>query len=172
MRSKALGKFDVHKSYKLMLVDKSIEFPAFFISGSGLENLVDNILTESSSDIEKALAIYDWMVKHIDYEEGGFYGERNAHEVFKAKQGICGEATYLYMLMARYAGLIANYVDVHIDHTGEKVDHACAGVMLDDKLVLVDIGIGQFDIKHKKYSVLDDSKVLWMHEHLRYVGEK
>lgn len=118
------------------------------------------ITQKTTSAKEKAYAIFRWMQENISYDNQYSYtteGYHNADQVLKKRKGVCGELAYLYICLARAAGLAAKWVDVKIDNLGKRVDHACAAVIIDKKAVLVDPAYSTFDIKHQKFQILDDA---------------
>jgi hypothetical protein len=77
---------------------------------------------------------------------------------------------FLYITMARCIGLKSAYVSVTRDCNGKKVWHGCAVVDAGHKKVLVDPAYHVFDVKHRKYEILDDSRVLEMFNAWRKQG--
>ncbi len=67
---------------------------------------------------------------------------------------------YLFIVMARYAGLDAKYVTVTKDNDEKRVNHACAAVFINNKRYLVDPAYKTFDIKHKEISIKSDRQEL------------
>jgi len=125
---------------------------------------LDTILS-ADDDVGKARAIYDWITKNITYDqEKGARPRippyRNAQETYTDKQGVCVELAYLYTAMARIAGLPCKKVTVMVDHYGKQLAHACAGVMIDGKQVLVDPAYHLFDAQHKQYVTLPDNEAV------------
>jgi len=113
---------------------------------------------------EKARAIFDWFIRNISYGQSGRKkykkGYRHAAEVFTDREGVCGEMAILFVCMARAVGMQANYVLVEIDCFGDKVGHACAGVKVNGKLVLIDTAYYTYAIKHQVYQVYTDQEAV------------
>jgi len=119
--------------------------------------------------------IFDYLVERIGYGKDRRAADRDyvaGIEVWENKQGICGEMAYLYISMARFAGLSANYVSVKVDCHGRQVNHACALVNTSATSahfwqlkaptsypLLVDIAYKQFDVMHKEWQPISDEKV-------------
>jgi len=68
----------------------------------------------------------------------------------------CQEFTFLYVALARSAGLDAYYVLVRKDHQGRLTHHACAGINLEGKAIMIDPAFLTFGINHQEYKFLDD----------------
>jgi tetratricopeptide (TPR) repeat protein len=64
------------------------------------------------------------------------------------------------MAMARHVGLEAHYVLVERDYAGRLVSHACAGVYLTNRLILVDPAYKWFGVAHKNFKVLNDRELV------------
>lgn len=108
---------------------------------------------------EKARAIFEWFERDITYGRTKLksgVGYRHASEVFADREGVCGEMAILYIVMARSCGIPANYTSVKKDFQGQDVHHACVAATLKGRQALIDPAYHAFDIKHKKFEVLDD----------------
>ncbi len=93
-----------------------------------------------SDPIEKARAIYDFLNQNRDgavfaYDEKAIRGEgfaRRAVETWAEKKGDCDEMAYLFVAMARAAGLEAGFVDVAELETPGTVKHGCACIFVEN----------------------------------------
>ncbi len=118
----------------------------------------------SSTGLQTSQNIFQWICTHIVYDkkrreeiehqQSRHY--RDAMKTFHERRGVCGEMANLNVAMARIAGLTANYVHVEMLEDGTKAIHACAGIVLDGKLVLSDPAYRKFDVHHHKYELVDD----------------
>ena len=85
---------------------------------------------------------YKWVRANIayDYEKAksSFNYVRTPEEVLRDKKGICSEQTNLYVDLLSQQGIQAEYVKVHVDVKGKKVNHACSQVYLNNETILVD----------------------------------
>lgn len=140
-----------------------------FLKSKDLEKLV---LVETGylpTPKEKAKKLFDWMQIHITYDHDKLGAdkveERNALEVYEDKKGICGEQSYLYIVLARIAGINAFLVEVEETTTGES-EHACAGIQL-EKTIYVDTTYHEFDICHKKIKHVDDNEAYRRFQHFK-----
>lgn len=120
------------------------------------------IIKDANTEEEKARALFKWFEDNAAYGEAKRQGVgyRNSAEVADSAEGVCGELAILYIVMARTAGLKANYVHVDTDYKGEQVNHACAGVYIDNKFTLVDPAYQRFDVAHKVFVVISDADML------------
>lgn len=113
----------------------------------------------------KAKKLFDWFEDNIKYGNNKrITGYSTGQEVFRNKEGVCGEMAFLYVTMARGLGLKANYVSVKKDYERKKVNHACAGVDVERGFILVDPAYDTFDIKHKKYIIKTDKEIMEIFE--------
>lgn len=116
----------------------------------------------------KAKKLFDWFEENIKYGENKkITGYSTGQEVFRNKEGVCGEMAFLYVTMARGLGLKANYVSVKKDYEKKKVNHACAGVDVERGFILIDPAYDTFDIKHKKYTIRTDKEIMNIFERWR-----
>jgi hypothetical protein len=148
----------IEKDYQLVVVENDFNVP-FKVTDSIKENVIE-LIKGKDSEVEKAKAIFNWFMGNIKYGEemkekkgAGYF---DSIEVFTHKEGICGEMAILYITMARVAGMKVNYISVSKDYKGKEVSHACAGVYINDQLILVDPAYRQFDIKHQEYKLIND----------------
>lgn len=101
-----------------------------------LEELAKQLTANKKTSLEKAKALFDWMqdyfVYDYEYAKNPVTPPRPLQQVFDQRKGICSELAIAYVLLARHAGLEANYVNVFVDHNWKPVNHACAEVVLRD----------------------------------------
>ena len=108
----------------------------------------------NGSDHDRALSLYKWMRLNITYtcSQTPNNTYRSASEVFRYRGGNCVSQSFLYLVMSRAVGLESCYIDVKRDDCNKKVAHACSGVYIDNKFILVDTTSSSgFNIKHRKY---------------------
>lgn len=131
-------------------------FPEPFLKNQDLECLVINETSHLPTPREKAERLFQWMQQEITYGEDTIHqGYRNSLDTFYDKTGICVEQAYLYVTLARLAGLEAYYVEVDETENG-KDNHACAAINLEGYFVYVDPAYHKFDVQHRKVRVLSD----------------
>ncbi len=151
------------KRFSYAVIDSSVDLP--FVYDNSLKETARTITSGAGGGLEKALKIYEWIEGNITYENDGKY--RNALEVFKDRKGVCGSISFLYVTLARLNGLEAYSVDVVRDNRNRKVKHGCAAVIINEKTILVDNAYHEFDIRHRKYSILDDKTITEMFQQWR-----
>jgi len=144
------------RHYDIVVVERGAENP-FQISGK-LACIALRQTAEAQTPLTKAKAIFGWVLENIEYGDHrpANIGYRDSVETKIAGEGVCGEMAFLYVAMARVAGLVASFVLVDRDHRGKDVNHACAGVRIDTTLILADPAYQTFDIQHRKIRVLSD----------------
>ncbi|MBU3941472.1 MAG: transglutaminase-like domain-containing protein [Nanoarchaeota archaeon] len=149
---------NISEGYNVLLADKSIENP--FILNSELVKIIKDYTADIKNDEEKAKRIFSWIHQNIDYDNLRNDNKyQNSKETLERKLGICGEMAFLYITMARAAGLKSKYVSVKVDCDSKKVNHGCAVVYIQNNPILVDIAYNKFDIHHKKYNILNDNEI-------------
>lgn len=145
----------------MSILDDSVALPLLFSPSVSFVHEIKKIIVETRSEHRKAKAIFDWMQKNVRYDhtkKDGTY--KTAHEVFIDGYGVCGEMAFLYITMARCAGLKSNYVSVRRDCNGKIVHHACAIVYPDNREIFVDPAYHTFGIRHRAYTILNDMQML------------
>ncbi len=150
-----MGKINA-KKYDVVIVEKNTDIP--FQVSTKMINIAWKTVRRKREAKSKAKVLFDWMQKNIKYgtSRRRGIGYRDSIETKVDHEGVCGEQAFLYIALARIVGLTSNYVTVDKDFRGRSVKHACASVLINGKLVLVDPAYHTFDISHKKYKVLKD----------------
>ncbi len=133
-----------------------------------------------NSRYSTAKNVFDWMrenIRYNNYAKGILrsiflnYDYKSAHQVFRAGEGICLDQSYLYCVLARYAGISSNVVEVTKDCNGEKVWHACCSVDTGNERLLVDSVYSRLDAKHENYSIMSEEEVRNEYKSLRHCYE-
>ena len=147
---------NVPKDYTVVLTDRSIDFP--FKLNSRLVNLLKNYVEPFKTKLERAYAIYEWIVTNIEYDSDEIY--KDSIEVLIHKKGKCADMSFLYVAMARAVGLKSQIVDVYVDCYGKEVSHACAIVEVEGGSILVDPAYQKFGVRHLRWKVQSDWEVI------------
>ena len=148
----------LNAGYRIAVCDNSVSIP--FLLSSELVRRAS--VFKSAPLINRPLMIFDYLSNKISYgdtrrKEGYACGI----EVWENKQGVCGEMTYLYVSMARVAGINASYASVKVDYKANKCSHACALVKNTHNAgsqILVDIAYNSFGIKHLVWRTISDEQ--------------
>ena len=119
-------------------------------------SILVSICDDSFSDIEKMLAIYDWLVENITYDKAlldkMISGEKNLNRykgfylegVFEDRRAVCDGIAKAFMLMARIEGIECVKVTGTSKVTG--VGHAWNKVRLNGRWYIVDVTSGNLVI--------------------------
>jgi tetratricopeptide (TPR) repeat protein len=126
----------------------------------------DKLAQGAGDDMEKARALFAGMTHRIDLSQET--STKTAIDTFNAWPNLnavitCQDYTFLYIAMARHLGLQAYYVLVTRDFSGKYVSHACAGLFIDGKAVLVDPAYLWFGVPHEEYEFEDDLRVMGLY---------
>jgi hypothetical protein len=136
-----------------------------FTMPQSLEEVVKTISTHIkpiAPAIDKAKAIYDWILENIEYDNERMAAIDNCIEngipyspeiTLKRRKGICSDLSVLYVAIAREMGLNAHFLDVTVDCNGTEVCHACAMVDVKTRNIQVDISYKLFDARHKTFEI-------------------
>ncbi len=154
--------------YYIVLTDSLEDNP--FMLDATLQNIANKFREEYLNIEERAKAIYDWVIENTSYDRDYKKHKtpyRNSIEAFLHRKGLCGSLAYLYIAIARAAGLKAEYVHVRKDFQGKDVHHACAAVHLGNRTVFVDLAYYTYDILHQDYKILNDAESAEMYRKMR-----
>jgi len=155
----------LRSEYMLAINDDSVLNP--FLISTQLINVIRSYTEQCNTPEQIARSIFTWMQDNITYGDNVInVGYQNSVEILKNKTGICGEMAFLFTTMARCCGLQSSWVDVKVDYRGKSVHHACSSVRL-RKEILVDPAYNTFDIKHKKYVLLNDAHAIRLYNQWR-----
>ncbi|MGO8929170.1 MAG: tetratricopeptide repeat protein [Limisphaerales bacterium] len=121
-----------------------------------------------TNDLEKARVLFVALLGHLPDEPPRAHRTRPAQEAFSAWNTprswfSCQELTYLYVALARAAGLKAHCVWVLENCYGRKDAHSCAAVFLNGDALLADLTYEWFGAPHKRFAVLDDAQTAGIH---------
>ncbi len=147
--------------YEIALIDKGFDMKMPFVLSNEISQVVKGLFDPDSGKNENAVRIFDWIVENIQYGERrrGGQGYRNSVEVFRDREGVCGEMTMLYLVMVRTIGIRGSFVNVNIDGSGDRVNHACAMIDVRGRygdVTLVDPAYKAYDVVHRKVEPLTD----------------
>lgn len=142
-------KFFLEKSNNYYVINnylKNEEIPAEnkeaqAISGV-LNNVMENVVKDNMSDYEKELAIHDWLVNEIDYDDGidPMSTENGSFGAMVTKRTMCRGYAEAMKLISECCGLQTTLiVGDAIDQSGNKVGHAWNAIKLDDKWYHLDV---------------------------------
>ena len=150
--------------YEIALIDKGFEYKMPFVLSNGITDTVRRIYKPPLSQEENAKEIFEWCVQNIRYgnSKRGRKGYRNSLEVFRDREGVCGEMAALYIVMSRTVGIKGSYVHVRRDNKNKRVHHACAMIDLPGRygpVTLVDPAYRTYDIKHESYEPATDFEI-------------
>ena len=156
----------IESDYRISINDSSIDNP--FCLNSDIVQTIKTVTVDISNEQDKSRKLFDWFEDNIAYGDSKrMTGYSNGIEVFLNEQGVCGEMSFLYVTMARTIGMKSNYVSVKKDYRGDDVHHACAGVNLGHRMLLVDPAYHTFDIKHKDFKVRTDLEIMELYNQWR-----
>jgi tetratricopeptide (TPR) repeat protein len=137
-----------------------------FASNQKINEWSDFLIGDSIEPAEKAKRLFDGINRGVrNYSRiAERTVERPAIEAYEVwlRPGAdltCQDFAFLYMAMARHAGLPAFYVWVVRDFKSRYVSHACVGIFVDGGALLVDPAYRWFGIPHKEFKFLDDLQV-------------
>jgi tetratricopeptide (TPR) repeat protein len=122
----------------------------------------EKIVAGSKNEMEKASLLFAALTRPT--RPGGWTRTLTAEQAFVEWSNsraylTCQDFTVMYVAMARAVGLKAYYVLVTKDYLNKYVNHACAGVILDEGALLVDPAYGWLGVPHREYEFESDLRV-------------
>lgn len=107
-----------------------------------ISTLAEYLQKNTTTDIEKARAIYTWLAKHIDYDDDGFntdnIGDMSAPVVLETRKAVCEGFSNLYVALGHEMGLEIKKVIGYAKGYGyspgkkfKKTDHAWNIIKID-----------------------------------------
>jgi tetratricopeptide (TPR) repeat protein len=129
-----------------------------------MKKWAEQLAGDSSDDEEKAKRLYYGLPHHLGLTEAA--GRRTAEEAFRDRANLgapftCQEYSLLYVALARDVGLKAYFVTVETDYKKRNIPpHACAGVCIGGKALLVDPAYQWFGVPHEKYEFQNDFQMM------------
>ncbi len=130
-----------------------------------MDRWAKELTASGTNQLAKAKMLFEALSHRV---ENGPLGHRTAREVFadwnKAGSAFyCQEYAFLYVTLARAAGIKAFYVLVTKECDGNIGPHACAGVFIGDKALLVDPAYYWFGVPHQEFNLMDDLHAVALH---------
>jgi hypothetical protein len=120
---------------------------------ASLQSLVEWLMKEANSEIEKARLIFTWIASNVRYDDHGFntgnYSGTSASEVLSNRVAVCHGYSELFTEMCRIAGLkaetISGYAKGITYRPGERFDetnHSWNAAIIDNEWRLFDVTWG------------------------------
>jgi len=126
-----------------------------------MDRWAKELTAAATNDLQKAKVLFDVLVTHLSTTPVQFTQPPTARQVFEAWNTSdpsfgCQDLAFLYVALARAAGINAYHVAVEEDCRGMNVLHGCAAVFIGGRALLVDPAYSSFGISHKRFKVLSD----------------
>jgi tetratricopeptide (TPR) repeat protein len=115
----------------------------------------------ATNDFQKAQILFTSMIGRSTANASTLSHPATAREVYYAWNTPdalfgCQDLAFVFEALARECGLNAYHAFVELDSRGVYVLHGCAAIFFGGKLILVDPAYSEFDIHHRRFTVLND----------------
>lgn len=92
-------------------LSKSLSSSTLLPTGGRFQAIADSVIKrkQANSDLEKARALYDYVIESVRYAKQGKYGTGDANYACDSKSGNCTEFHSLFISLARSAGVPARF---------------------------------------------------------------
>jgi tetratricopeptide (TPR) repeat protein len=132
-----------------------------FAATPAMASWAKQLIAGADGDMEKAQRLFSGLTRSIEPGFGPGYSHRTAEEAFQAWRDpkaslTCQDYTFLYVALAREVGLKAYYALVNRDYQSNLVLHACAGVLIGERALLVDPSYYWFGVPHTEFEFQND----------------
>ncbi len=161
------NQYEIYPVYRVKKPDET----NLFSTSDSVENAIDDILAQVSdemTDLEKILAVHDYMCTHYEYDYT--YSYYYANEFFKYKRGVCNAYTLAFKYIMDRIGIECYSV------TSEKMNHAWNIVCVDGNYYHIDVtwDEGSWDqfgrAKHPYFMLSDEAMSDSEHKHYGWSG--
>jgi hypothetical protein len=144
------------------VVNPNPNFYNIFYMSLPMKNLCDDLMRKCNGNkLAFTKELFNWADSNIMYQDGhDLEHYKTAREVYNSKSGICGEMTIFFNACCKYIGIDAFYVHVDVDNIGEKVNHACSLIKVENESFLVDIAYHSYKISHQKWEVVTNEALI------------
>ncbi|MCG9791345.1 transglutaminase-like domain-containing protein [Flavobacterium algicola] len=97
-----------------------------------------NLFGTIPSDIEKVIAIEEWIFNNIKYVSGSSDANTTAYDTLVIKEGVCKDFAHLGIALCRALNIPARYFTCYASNIYPPDIHACFEVYLGNKWILFD----------------------------------
>lgn len=103
-----------------------------------LTRLAFKLFDNFPTDLEKAVAINDWIYNNIDYVSGSTDASTNAYDILNQREGVCKDFAHLGIALCRALSIPARYFTCYATNIIPPDIHACFEVYLGGYWILFD----------------------------------
>ncbi|MEO5985226.1 MAG: transglutaminase domain-containing protein [Ferruginibacter sp.] len=147
-----------------------IHIPTKYIHSTS--SIADYISEHYSSEYEKLLAIYSWVITNIHYDTDSMYainwnmgGEAKVTEALRRKKGVCENFAAIFSDIANKAGLLSFVVDGYTKKGGnpDNSGHAWIAVRVENQWLLCDPTWDKDSPNALNYFLVDPASLIATH---------
>ena len=155
---------EVRKTLRARLTERELGLivnPLF--CSQAMKKWADDVVRVSANPDDIAKNILQRLTKNI--KVGEFPMRQTAEEAFKKWRDLnmimnCQDASFLYVALARAAGLRCHFAYVTSDYNDRPVSHICAVVSIRGTNVLADPAYDWLGVPHKQFTLKDDIDII------------
>jgi hypothetical protein len=96
------------------------------------------------SDIEKAVAVNDWIFNNVDYVLGTTDANTSAYDTLNQREGVCKDFAHLGIALCRALNIPARYFTCYATNINPPDIHACFEVYIGGQWILFDPSLIRF----------------------------
>lgn len=90
------------------------------------------------SDIEKAVAVNDWIFNNVDYVPGTTDASTSAYDTLNRREGVCKDFAHLGIALCRALNIPARYFTCYATNINPPDIHACFEVYIGGQWIIFD----------------------------------
>ena len=141
VKFKTLSKDKLFKNTSIFDLDNKIVpylNPSRLCPSDKLMKLAFKLFGHLQSDLEKVIAIDDWIFNNVDYVPGITDATTSAYDTLNQREGVCKDFAHLGIALCRALNIPARYFTCYAANISPPDIHACFEVYLGNSWILFD----------------------------------
>jgi transglutaminase-like putative cysteine protease len=141
VKYKTVSKKTLFKNTSIFDLDNKIVpylSPSRLCPSDKLMNLAFKLFGYLQSDIEKAVAVNDWIFNNVDYVPGTTDASTSAYDTLNQREGVCKDFAHLGIALCRALNIPARYFTCYATNINPPDIHACFEVYIGGQWIIFD----------------------------------
>jgi transglutaminase-like putative cysteine protease len=112
--------------------------PSRLCPSDRLTKLASKLFGYLTSDIEKAIAVNEWIFNNVDYVPGSSDASTSAYDTLNQREGVCKDFAHLGIALCRALSIPSRYFTCYATNINPPDIHACFEVYIGGQWILFD----------------------------------
>jgi transglutaminase-like putative cysteine protease len=141
VKFKIINKEKLYKNTSIFELDNKIIpylSPSRLCPSDKLMKLAFKLFGYLPTDIEKAVAVNDWIFNNVDYVAGTTDASTSAYDTLNQREGVCKDFAHLGIALCRALYIPARYFTCYATNINPPDIHACFEVYIGGQWILFD----------------------------------